>query len=223
MNLKKFMFGFLILLFSLNIVSAGSLITEQTQANSLLALSDGSNIYQKVIFPTDNNNETINNISITSDFSESFLLTDNLYFTYDKGTGNATNLTIYTEWGTGTTPELKTYVITMSTPGTYTYVFQPDYAGELLQLRINYPDSDAPFIENFHVTRQEGIITPIQTFISYTADLVELNLQFWRLMFYLTILIIFLSFIGVMFWGVFQLIEYGDKIREKKHRIFRRR
>ena len=60
----------------------------------------------------------------------------------------------------------------------------------------------------------------IGVFIGFTSDLIEINLNLWRLAFYLIIFIIFIGLIIGILYLIFKFIEFGERLGEKKDKAF---
>jgi len=218
--MKRILMMIIMMLTMLMSVNAVSFITDSTIENEFKN-NDVSFQHSFIIFGSDNNQYTFNNVTFTYDFREDIdALNDNTYLIYNNNQGVQTIQVLITPVSDNVTTT--TYNVTLSDGnGVYYFRLSPDVTDEKFRIEFNAPDgyagvlrlavTETPFIQN-----TQSITA---TFVNSMKDLIDINLSFWRLAFYLSIITIIFGAIALLIGFAFKVYDWAEDLSYKKKKV----
>ena len=165
------------------------------------------------------NDETItaSNFTYTGDYKlEFFDLNTKYYVVLENPFVNTTmNLTWFFNNDASASAVAINQELTLNEVGTYYFEIKPETEGEKGAFMMGFPDSFVGTVL-LQVEERKGFNTLMAGFVGGFSDVVEINVQFWRIAYYLIIFVVVVGFILALFGLVFTLFNWIVKIRQSK-------
>lgn len=201
---------FMTLLFSLSFVNAGSFIFDQTQVLNDFNTADLGNV-QLIDLVGSLNTESIGSQGGDLELEYASLQND-VYFYLDNGDINTTlNITYFFGGESGAI----TQELTLEETGVYYFQIKPDFEGESGSVLIQAPDSFVSVVRIVHES-DKGLSSVFEIFVNAVAEIIDINVSAWRLMFYLFLFAVVVGVFYAMFKGFFRFLEFADEISAKR-------
>ena len=162
-----------------------------------------------------------NNYSYDVDFEFAQLNRD-MYFLIENYIVNNTIDVIY-HFDLGETTEFIAQELTMEELGTYYFKFENSYEKEPLRVYIGFNNDSFVGTMKIHSSEKTGLTDTMETFVGYVSELININIMFWRIIYYLFIFVIIIVALGMVVGSVFKLIEWSEKLSKKKHEVLSKR
>jgi len=204
-------------------INGATLNANQDYTGERYIQSDISLITTKTIFGNDNNNYSLNNESWVYDTRDfiSYLDTE-YYLTFSNQDINSTlqvHLTSIPEVGEVITT---TFNIEMEQIGDYHFLIKPAYNGENLRLEVNAP---AGYVGELRFTTTkntaiEDINAITGTFVGSMKDLIDINIGFWKMLYYIFIIGVIIGSLGLLINFAFKVYDWSDRAGKHKRKLF---
>jgi len=224
--INKILTYFMLMVFMLSGVSAVSLNVDQDYTGNRYINSDVAMITTQSIFGSDNLSYSFNNVSFVYDTRNFISYLDTEYFvSYNNDVVNSSLEILVTS-----TPEhgetiTNTYVISMDEVGRYHFLINPSYSGENIRLEVNAPNDYVGEL-TFTTTKNkyvENIDTITGVFVGAMKDLIDINIGFWKMFYYIFIIGVVISALGLLINFAFKTYDWAERLGAKKKKIFRGR
>jgi len=224
--INKILTFFMLMVFMLSSVSAVSLNYDQDYTGGRYTNSDVSVITTDSLHGSDNHNYTYNNVTYVYDTRHfiSYLDTE-YYISYDNDQDNSTLEIILSSFPESGDYIADTYTITMDKVGRYHFLVNPSYAGENIKMEVNAPTGYVNEL-TFTTTKNkyvENIDTITGVFVGAMKDLIDINIGFWKMFYYIFIIGVVISALGLLINFAFKTYDWAERLGAKKKKMFRGR
>jgi len=218
------LFSFLILLIiMLSGINAVSLNSNQDFTQQRYNDADIATISSIATFGSDNFNYSINNNTFVYDVRTymNYLDTD-YYISFNNKNVNDSLQIILTTIPISGTPIATTYNVSMLNVGDYKFLVKPSYPGENIRIEINAPDNYVGDINYISVKNKyvDNMNTITGTFVGATKDLIDINVSVWKIFYYILIIGLIISSLGLLISFAFRVYDWADDLSGKKKQIF---
>jgi len=210
--MKKILTFFMTMMMLLVTVNAGSFVFDQPTVLKDFTLADKGNV-QLVDLIGSLNSESIGNQS--GDLKLQFpSLQNKQYFVIDNGLINTTfNVTTFFEGeGNSVTQEL-----TMQELGTYYFQGKNDFQGEELGIMFDFPDGYAGTMTLIS-QQPKGLSFVFETFVSGVADIIEINVSFWKVVYYIFLVSTIIGMFLLIIKGIMAAIKWADDLSKTRNK-----
>jgi hypothetical protein len=221
-NISIFSFMFLLMFIMTSCVHAVSLSTnvdQYTYSNEQIA-----SINQFVVYGGTNDNITFNPLNgspvvTTYDFKQDIRNLQNPYYliipVYNANmSGNISLYPINNQ--DGSLLQGTTYNVQFSQNGTYYLKISPDYAGEGFLLYLDLPSTYNPQLIKIAQVQSSKVDNIFGSFISATQELMQINLGFWILLYYVAIGIVVISVLTGLISVVLMIFKLSSDLRNRQ-------
>lgn len=204
-------------------INAVSLNIEQDYTGERYLNSDIATIQTLSLFGNENQTYTYNNITYYFD-TRTFIsyLDTEFYISYNNQNENTTIDVILTSSPEIGEPVTTAYVVHMQEVGLYHLLVKPAYTGENIRIEVNAPPG---YVDNLLLTTTknkyvENINTITGTFVGAMKDLIDINIGFWKMFYYIFIIGIIIGSLGLLINFAFKVYDWAERTSDKKRKMF---
>lgn len=194
--------------------SAGTFVFDQETVITEYEAADKGNIYiQTIVGSVDQILSTTNSsVNRTYDIKvEAFELYDNYYLIFDTAQVG-TNVTFMYHFDLVNNPVLQIVSLNLTEKGRYYFQIKPTEEGEPGQVFIDLVDPGDIIIMGIQQESERGISSIFNPLLTATEDLIDINITFWKVIYYL--------FIGAIISTVlFGLVIVGKRLYDASRSI----
>lgn len=193
-------------------------LDQQDNIASFYLQESGNSIVRNVVGSESNksvNSFIIDNTTYRYDINFEFSsITEDFYLILQNYVVNST-ITIMYRGDLNLNPTLYVQDLVLNEQGRYYFKFSPDNVGEAGRVFIEFPTTYVSTIEYIE-TKPEGFNSLIGGFVGGFIEIVNINVNLWRVAFYGVILIIMLSFVALLFGGSWYIFKMSKRVKDDK-------
>ncbi len=206
-GLKSIIGIFIVMLFMISFVSAGTINFNQNEViNNYEQIKIGAIMNDHIV--GNDNSETL--VNKTGDYKIEFSALDTAQYIILNNV--EINTTINISWKFKDNDVTTTQELTFEEVGEYYFEISPTYDGESASILFN-TDPSSIFLVYFVMTSDNELKSLFSPFITGVVDLIKINLNIWKLFYYLLIGAIMFS---VIIGGVLMLVKVYKLISQNK-------
>ena len=224
----KRLFGiFILVLMSFYVASAATLSYSQIDIAQELEANGNANVMVSTIVPSRSNTDGslvvfFGNQSIPYDQKYEFAgLSKEVYFYFDNVDENNDWQFLTLSNGLG-----RTQNVTWNEDGYYYFKLTPEDDNEFMTLYVDIvqPGNATPKTPVVMYTTNletQGVSTFMNTLANPFVELMTIIGNFWKLIYYLFIVIVILAGLSLIVGAMFLMFEWAERLREKKKKLFK--
>lgn len=203
------------------IFSINALSLQTGQNNNLLDYeqADKGNIYYKIDSGLTDITIITTTFNITYDIDFEFVeVNEDFYIIIDNFYENMTYRLQYTG-DLNSDNSIFIRNVTLQEIGKYYFKFSPTTIGESSRLFIDMiPSPTGVFAVTYQEEKPRGFNSVIIKLVNAFDDIIEINVQFWRILFYVIMFILITGFIFTLFGVALAIFGYINKLKNTKRK-----
>lgn len=145
-----------------------------------------------------------------------------MYIIYPNDILNNTIEIHLTTYPSSNDPITTTYTITMDEKGSYYFRVRPDFEGEKVRIEINAENGFANDIKFASIKNKyvENVNSITNTFIGAMKDFIDIQIGFWKILYYLFIFSLVIGGIGILVGFAFTIYDWAERTSDKRKKMF---